>query len=75
MTHRPATFAALLGLARAGSKLGDYPLNAAKAVSTFLGVSLPRGSRRSLSVRGATRASRLAGVNIATRSALLGVTA
>ncbi|MCG5122699.1 hypothetical protein MA546_28655 [Streptomyces sp. T7(2022)] len=40
MTHRPATFAALLGLTRAASSLGDYWVNAAKPVSTFVGVSL-----------------------------------
>ncbi|GGP84106.1 hypothetical protein FHS33_006649 [Streptomyces calvus] len=41
MTHRPAVFAALLGLTRAGSALGDYWVNAAKVVSTFPGVSVP----------------------------------
>lgn len=29
MTHRPAVFAALLGLTRAGSAIGDYWVNAA----------------------------------------------
>ncbi|WP_309053583.1 hypothetical protein [Streptomyces sp.] len=42
MQHRPAVFAALLGLTRAGSAIGDSALNAAKAVSTVFGVSLPR---------------------------------
>jgi hypothetical protein len=32
--HRPAVFAALLGLTRAASAVGDYWVNAAKAVST-----------------------------------------
>ncbi|MFJ3963189.1 hypothetical protein [Streptomyces sp. NPDC090036] len=50
MTHRPALFAAVLGLGRAASNIGDHPLNAAKAVSTFVGVSLLRGSRRLPSV-------------------------
>lgn len=31
--HRPDLFAALLGLARTGSKLGDYWVSAAKTVS------------------------------------------
>lgn len=39
--QRPATFAALLGLTRAASAIGDYWVNAAMAVSTFSGVSLP----------------------------------
>jgi hypothetical protein len=34
MTHRPATFAALLGLTRAASAIGDYWVIAAKVVST-----------------------------------------
>jgi hypothetical protein len=38
---------------------GDYWVNAAKAVSTFHGVSLLRGSRRPPSVRGSVRVSRL----------------
>ncbi|MFM9634848.1 hypothetical protein ACKI10_45810 [Streptomyces galilaeus] len=42
--HRPAVFAALLGLTRAASAIGDYWVNTAKAVSTLVGVSLPRGS-------------------------------
>lgn len=41
---RPDVFAALLGLARTGSKLGDFWINAAKAVSTSVSVSLPQGS-------------------------------
>lgn len=73
--RRPDVFAALLGLTLTGSKIGDSSVNAAKAVSSVLGVSLPRGIRRSLSVRGSARASRLSGVNIAPRSALLGVAA
>ncbi|MFF8264196.1 hypothetical protein [Streptomyces virginiae] len=38
MTHRPAVFAALLGLARAGSAIGDYRVNPAEGVSTSRGV-------------------------------------
>ncbi|MCX4546479.1 hypothetical protein [Streptomyces sp. NBC_01565] len=44
MTHRPALFAAVVGLGRAASNIGDHWVNAAMAVSTFVGVSLPRGS-------------------------------
>ncbi|KUJ64000.1 hypothetical protein ACZ90_63525 [Streptomyces albus subsp. albus] len=39
-----ATFAALLGLTRAASAIGDFWVNTAKAVSTLVGVSLPQGS-------------------------------
>jgi hypothetical protein len=44
MTHRSALFAAVLGLGRAGSNIGDHWVNTAKAVSTLVGVLLPRGS-------------------------------
>ncbi|MEV7129732.1 hypothetical protein [Streptomyces sp. NPDC093260] len=43
MQHRPALFAALLGLTRAGSAIGDSALNAAKVVSTFSDVALSQG--------------------------------
>ena len=75
MQHRPAVFAALLGLTRAASAVGDFWVNAATAVSTFLGVSLLRGTRRVLPVRRSARVSPLVGVAVAPRSALLGVTA
>ncbi|GGQ86778.1 hypothetical protein GCM10010250_67240 [Streptomyces althioticus] len=42
--HRPAVFAALLGLTRAASAVGDFWVNAAKVVSTSVSVSLPQGS-------------------------------
>ncbi|CAL9673066.1 hypothetical protein SUDANB15_07552 (plasmid) [Streptomyces sp. enrichment culture] len=38
--HRPAVFAALLGLTRAGSTIGDYWVSTAKPLSAFRGVSL-----------------------------------
>ncbi|MFJ8546319.1 hypothetical protein ACIRFH_30835 [Streptomyces sp. NPDC093586] len=57
--HRPAAFAALLGLTRAASAIGDYWVNAAKAVFTFLRVSLAAGNPRSAPVRGSARVSRL----------------
>lgn len=59
MTHRPALFAAVLGLGRAASNIGDLWVNAAKAVSTFLDVSIPRGRRLSPSARRDARVSRL----------------
>ncbi|MDQ0688824.1 hypothetical protein QFZ56_007787 [Streptomyces achromogenes] len=37
--HRPAVFAALLGLTRAASAIGDSALIAALGVSAFRGVS------------------------------------
>ncbi|MFD3658429.1 hypothetical protein [Streptomyces sp. NPDC058620] len=40
--HRPAAFAALLGLTRAASAIGDYIVNTAKIVSTMSSVSVPR---------------------------------
>ncbi|AYV32849.1 hypothetical protein ACFWB1_21330 [Streptomyces goshikiensis] len=42
MTHRPAVFAALLGLTRAGSAIGDFWVNAARIVSSMSRVSVPR---------------------------------
>ncbi|WP_267883310.1 hypothetical protein [Streptomyces sp. NRRL S-1022] len=42
--QRPAVLAALLGLTRAASAVGDLWVNTAKAVSTLVGVSLPQGS-------------------------------
>jgi hypothetical protein len=53
--------------------VGDRWVIAVEAVSTFLGVSLPRRSRRALSVRGSARVSRLVVVDVAPRRALLGV--
>lgn len=73
--HRPATFAALLSLTRAASAIGDYRVNAANAVSAFLGVSLLRGSSRQWYGWDSARLSRLAGVDVAPRNAPLGVTA
>ncbi|MGW3658122.1 hypothetical protein ACWD6R_21625 [Streptomyces sp. NPDC005151] len=40
--HRPATFAALLGLTRAASAIGDFWAIAAKTVSAMSSVSVPR---------------------------------
>jgi hypothetical protein len=47
MTHRSALFAAVLGLGRAGSNVGDQFVIAAKAVSTVRSVSVPQRSRSS----------------------------
>lgn len=63
MTHRPAVFAALLGLTRAASQVGDFWVNAAKAVSTTSSVSVPRleaglGDPRSLGAGVALAGSR-----------------
>uniref|UniRef100_A0AAU2K0Y3 DUF3307 domain-containing protein n=1 Tax=Streptomyces sp. NBC_00049 TaxID=2903617 RepID=A0AAU2K0Y3_9ACTN len=55
--------------------LADYWVIAAKAVSTFLGVSLPSGRVCSVSVQGSAHGSRLAGVNAAPRSSAQGVAA
>ncbi|MBO1417772.1 hypothetical protein, partial [Streptomyces sp. FH025] len=68
-------FAAVYALLRASADLADQFVNAAKAVSAFLGVSLSRGSRRLWSARDSVRVSRLAGVDVAPRNALLEVTA
>jgi hypothetical protein len=75
MQHRPAVFAALLGLTRTGSAIGDYWVNAANAVSAFLGVSLLRGSGRQWYGWDSARVYRLTGVDVAPRNAPLGVTA
>ncbi|MDH6710823.1 hypothetical protein P3T27_007574 [Kitasatospora sp. MAA19] len=74
-TSRAAAFATAYTLLRASADLADHWVNAAKAVSTFLGVSLSRGIRRARSARDSVRVSRLAGVDIAPRNALSGVTA
>ncbi|MFE7394983.1 hypothetical protein [Streptomyces sp. NPDC057582] len=67
-----ALVAALTAVFDGVHALGDHWVNAATAVSTFLGVSLLRGSRRVLPVRRSARVSRLVGVAVAPRSALLG---
>ncbi|WP_157901862.1 hypothetical protein [Streptomyces kanasensis] len=46
MTHHSALFAAVLGLGRAGSNIGDQLFNTAKAVSTFPRVSVRVGPLR-----------------------------
>ncbi len=74
-TERLALFGTLLATFGELHPLCDHWVNAATAVSTFLGVSLLRGSRRVLPVRRSARVSRLVGVDVAPRSALLGVTA
>lgn len=73
VTERLALFATLLATFGELHPACDHPLNAAKAVSTFFGVSLPRGSRRPSSIRGSARVSRLVGIDLAPGSALLGV--
>ncbi|GAA2639473.1 hypothetical protein GCM10010425_49510 [Streptomyces spororaveus] len=70
-----ALVAALTAVFDSVHPLGDQFVHAATAVSTFLGVSLLRGSRRVMPVRRSARVSRLVSVAIAPRSALLGVTA
>lgn len=73
--HRATRFAAVYALFRASADVADHWVNAAKAVSTFLCVSLSRGIRRARSARDSVRVSRLAGVDSAPRNALSGVTA
>ncbi|MDH6129392.1 hypothetical protein [Kitasatospora sp. GP82] len=73
--ERLALLGSLLALFGELHPLFDLWVNAAKAVSTFLGVSLSRGIRRARSARDSVRVSRLAGVDIAPRNALSGVTA
>lgn len=70
-----AVFAAVFVSLYVAHSVGDLWVNAAKAVSTFLGVSLSRGSRRPSSVRGSVRVSQLVSLDVAPRGALLGVTA
>ncbi|MFJ1551126.1 hypothetical protein [Streptomyces sp. NPDC088246] len=72
--HRPATFAALLSLTRAASAIGDFWVNAAKAVNTFLRVSVRGWSRVPGRARWRSRLSRLSNVSTSSRSAYLGVT-
>jgi hypothetical protein len=64
MQHRPAVFAALLGLTCAASTIGDFWVNTAEAVSTIRGVANPtmrsalRRASMSRLVRAATSVAR-----------------
>jgi hypothetical protein len=75
MQSTAALFAAVFATPGVAHTVGDQWIDVAIAVSTFYGASLPSGARRLPSVRGSIHVSQMARVDVARRSALLGVTA